>query len=160
MAKEKAQEQEQLYRLKAGLFQQGNGSSDRRFVKGDIVSSPDIDLAAEYPEKFEYAPPGSKASPGRAPSAVLLRPQGVGQGPPPQPPGPLERAAAARLQAESTGQTPEGAPVAPASLEGAEWNEEMTVDELKDYADSKEIDLEGAHKKADIVAAIRKSEGG
>lgn len=36
--------------------------------------------------------------------------------------------------------------------------DDMTVAELKDYAAENEIDLEGAHLKADIVKKIRESE--
>jgi hypothetical protein len=42
--------------------------------------------------------------------------------------------------------------------EDSEWNESMTVTELKQYAKTNNIDLTGRERKSDIIQAIKQSE--
>lgn len=156
----------------------------------DAILESDRDLAKEEPQRYEWveapagkprrafstarrepAPPGPPSDEDRA-QADLLKPRTAAE----------QKTLAERLrqQAEQLEQAAEENEKAQkqadkefnkanraaakdeeaeAQSEGTDF-ESMKVAELKDFAESNEVDLEGAHTKADIVAKLQDWEGG
>jgi hypothetical protein len=131
------------FRLKAGAHASGAAETFKAYRKGDVFEAA-ADLAALDPGKYEPADAPALAAPSApAPKAGRF---GLGaEAPAGAPAGWGDRPKDADADAD-----------ADAEAEG-DGLESLTVADLKDLATEEEIDLQGAHLKADIVAAIREA---